>query len=152
MYPAARRRPHWSVPSRSTEDEFDRLFDRMLGWWGDGGREIAETATYPVDIREDEQNIYVEAEMPGFNKDEIDVSLEQGVLNIRAEHRTEPKTEEESGGRTHLRERSYRRIERSFSLPTNVDESDVDARLEGGVLYLTLKKTQAEQPPKIEIK
>lgn len=152
MFPARRRKPRWEMSPRGTQSEFDRLFDQMLSeWWGDGGQPVTETAAYPVDIREDEQSIYVEAELPGFNKDEIEVSLEQGVLSISAEHRAEQEDKEEKG-RTHLRERSYRRIERSFTLPTKVDESDVDARLEEGVLHLTLKKTQSEQPRKISIK
>ena len=151
MFPALRRRPRGEVSSRLGPDEFDRLFDRMLGeWWGDGGREAAETAVYPVDIREDESSIYVDAELPGFSKDEIDVSLEQGVLSITAAHKAEEETEEK--GRTHLRERTYRRIDRSFSLPTKVDESTVEAKLHDGVLHLTLNKSEAEQPRKIEIK
>ena len=151
MFPTTRRRGRSDAAPRTVQDDFHRLFDRLLDhWWANGGPEASETAAYPVDIREDEKNIYVEAELPGFSKDEIDVNLEQGVLNISAEHREDKKEQEKQ--RSHLRERAYRRIERSFSLPTSVDESDVDAKLDDGVLRLTLKKTESESPRKIEIK
>ena len=106
------------------------------------------TAAYPVDIHEDENHLYVEAEMPGFNRDDVNVTLENGLLTIAAERQEQPKRE----GETHLNERRYRRVQRSFTLPNTVDEDNVAAKLEDGVLKLTLNKKEEVKPRKIEVK
>ena len=124
----------------------DREFDRMLSqWFGD---QDGLTATYPVDIREDENNVYVDAELPGFSKDDVDISVEQGVLHITAERKEEEKPE----GEHHLRERRYRRFQRSFTLPSTVDEAKADAKLDNGVLHLSLPKSEEVKPRRISIK
>jgi len=149
MLPMTRRgdvRNIWSDPFESLHREFDRALSR---WAGDGESQPgALTAAYPVDIHEDENNIYVEAEVPGFKKDEINVTLENGVLTIEGERKEEP----EGKGSRHLNERRYTRVARSFTLPNTVNESDVDARLEDGVLHLTLTKRDEVKPRKIEVK
>ena len=141
MIPATRRR---------TFDPFDligREFDRALrGINGDDENRLV-TAAYPVDIHEDDDHLYVEAEMPGFSRDEIDVTLEKGVLTLAGERKVEPRE-----GESHLNERRYTRVHRRFTLPETVDENDVDARLEDGVLRLTLSKREEVKPRKIEVK
>ena len=124
--------------------EFQREIDRVLNHGlGDGD---LTTAAYPVDIHEDADAITVEAEMPGFKKDEISVTLEQGVLSISAERKAE-----ETKGEKHLNERCYRRLARSFKLPVDVDESKVNATLADGVLTLKLAKREEVKPRKIEV-
>lgn len=149
MLPMTRRsdvRNVWGDPFESLHREFDRALNR---WAGDGETQPgALTAAYPVDIHEDENNIYVEAEMPGFRKDEIHVTLENGVLTIEAER----KPRDEGEGSRHLNERRYTRVARSFTLPNTVDEGDVDAKLEDGILHLTLTKREEVKPRKIEVK
>jgi HSP20 family protein len=146
MLPTTRRnvRNIWADPFDSLHREFDRALSRMVSDQENGG---PATAHYPVDIHEDEDNITVEAEMPGFSKDEIDVTLENGVLTIQAERKVA-----ESKGSRHLNERRFTRVARSFSLPNSVDESDVDASLTDGVLTLTLKKREEVKPRRIEVK
>jgi len=107
-------------------------------------------AAYPVDIREDDAHFYVDAEMPGFGKDEIDITFENGVLSITAERKVEQ--EQQNKGETHLRERRYTRIQRAFKLPTAVDENKVDAALKDGVLHLTLDKREEVRPRKIQVR
>jgi HSP20 family protein len=115
----------------------------------DGGAATELTASYPVDIDEDDEHIYVEAELPGFKPEEVDVSMESGMLTIQAERRSEQTTGKE---RTkHLSERRYTRVQRSFSLPNTVDEESVDAKLEGGVLHITLNKRPESKRRKIQI-
>jgi len=130
---------------RNPLEEFQREIDRAIktGWAGDN--DLA-TAAYPVDIHEDAEAITVEAEMPGFKKDEIRVTLEQGVLSISAERKSE-----EVKGEKHLTERCYRRLARSFKLPVAVDETKVDAHLEDGVLTLKLAKREEVKPRRIEV-
>ena len=103
--------------------------------------------TYPVDISEDDNKILVEAEMPGFKKEEVTVALENGVLTISAERKAESKQ-----GKEHQSERRYLKIARSFTMPGVVDESKIDAKLENGVLKLRLPKTAASKATKIAVK
>ena len=120
--------------------EFDRFFQPTPEW-----EEM--TAAYPCDIRETSDAVVVDAELPGFTKDDIEVNVEQGILTIRAERKHET-----GEGEHHLHERHYTRVQRRFSLPTSVDPNDVDAHLDNGVLTLTLKKKEEVRPRKIEIK
>lgn len=131
-------------PFRSFESRWDQLMNRL---WEDRPEE--RVGGYPVDIDEDEKHIYVDAELPGFKRDEVDLRLESGVLTISAER----KVEEPAEGRTkHLSERRCTHVQRSFSLPESVDEENVDARLKDGVLHITLNKRPESQRRKIEVK
>ncbi len=133
----------WRDPFESLHRDFDRMLSRHLN--ADGGEE-ALVGAYPVDIREDENNLYVDAEVPGFKRDEINVTLENGILSIQAERQPE-----QAEGSRHLNERRYTRVARSFTLPNTVDESNVDAKLADGVLKLTLQKKEEVKPRRIEV-
>ncbi len=139
-----RRRRGLSEPLSDVE----RLFDRFLRPWGtETPTEAADlTGAYPVDIHEEDGRLVVDAEMPGFNRDEIDVTIDNGVLRITAE-----RTPEETKGTSHLRERRFTRVERTFTLPTDVDEAQVQARLDNGVLHLELPQSETSKPKQIEI-
>ncbi|MEE9212271.1 MAG: Hsp20/alpha crystallin family protein [Phycisphaeraceae bacterium] len=146
MFPIKVRRvgrDPWDTALSVFHRGFDRLFDPF---WDDAG-EYQLVGAYPVDIREDDEHLYVEAELPGFKKDEIDVTLENGTLTISAERKTD-----ESNGTHHLTERRYTRVARRFTLPNTVSESDIQARLDNGVLHLTLNKREEVKPRKIDIK
>jgi HSP20 family protein len=117
-------------------------------------------APYGVDIREDADHIYVEAELPGFKKDEVDITLENATLTIAAERRTEQKRGPEKagdgndggrGGEWLLNERRYTRFLRSFTLPPTVDESSVQAKLNDGVLTITINKREETKPRKVKV-
>ena len=126
--------------------EFDTALSRFFGREGDGGHLVA--SPYGVDIREDADHIYVEADLPGFNKDEVDITLENQTLTITAEKKMEEKKEE---GEWLLNERRYSRFQRSFMLPPTVDESKVDAKLQDGVLTIILNKREETKPRKIQV-
>ncbi len=143
MLPTRNVRSTWADPFELLHRDFDRMLSRHFA---DG--EEAPTASYPVNIQEDENHIYVEAELPGFKRDEVNVTLENGVLSIIAERKAEPV----QGKQQHLNERRYTRVARSFTLPNIVDESDVDAKLEEGVLTLALNKREEVKPRRIEVK
>lgn len=104
--------------------------------------------SYPVDIHEDENFIYVDAELPGFNKDDVNVTLENGVLSIAAE-----RTDEQGDDKhKHLKERRFTQVQRAFKIPGTVDEGKVDATLSDGVLKLKLHKRDEVKPRRIEVK
>lgn len=136
---------------RNVRSPFDTLreIDDAIGraWQGDDNGGWGGVGSYPVDIHETDDDIVVEAEMPGFKRDEIEVTLEQGVLAINASRKTsEPK------GEKHLSERRFTRVTRSFRLGQAVDENSVEAKLEDGLLTLTLHKREEVKPRKITVK
>jgi len=130
-------------PFEAMHREFDQALGRVLGRESDSG---VSWSPYAVDVREDADHIYVEAELPGFRKEEVDITLENQTLTISAERK-----EEKKPGDHLLRERRYQRFVRSFTLPPTVDERKVDARLADGVLNITLNKREETKPRKIQV-
>jgi len=154
MLPTRFRRPRLEPTSVSFPSDIDQVFDNMMQAWRDRDQDWGwadnETAAYLCDIREENGRILVDAELPGFTREEVKVTLEKGVLSITAEHKEEKKKDE--NGRSFLQERRYRRIQRSFTLPAAVNESKVDANLKDGVLHLALEKSKESMPHEIAIK
>ena len=130
----------------------DREFNRMLGrFWGGASEVPATLAPYAVDVHEDSDRFYVEAELPGFTKEEVEITLEDGVLTLRAEHKEELKKGPGPDRQPLHIERRWNRFERSFTLPTAVNENSVRAELDGGMLTITLDKREEVKPRKIQI-
>ncbi|MEM9916395.1 MAG: Hsp20/alpha crystallin family protein [Planctomycetota bacterium] len=125
--------------------DFDRVVNRM---W-DTVEEGVGTARFPVDIREENDQLIVEAELPGFAKDQIDVRVEQGVLTIEARRDAQ---ETKDGVKQLVRERRATQYARRFTLPNAYDTHHVDATLVNGVLTLSLNKREESKPKKIEVK
>lgn len=122
------------------------LLNRFFGNWQE---EQSPMAPYGVDIREDADHIYVEAEAPGFKKEEIDVTLENQILTLSAERKESQRKDQP--GELLLNERRYSRFVRSFTLPPTVDEQTVNAKLADGILTVTLKKREETKPRKIQV-
>ena len=141
--------------NRGTVDPFEgfnRDFETMLNRWLGGqanGENGARLAPYGVDIREDQDHFYVEAELPGFKKDEVDITLENQTLTIAAQRREENRQEKK--GEILLNERRYNRFLRSFTLPPTVNEQSVNAKLADGVLTIVLNKREETKPRKIQV-
>ena len=144
MFPITRRRARglWTDPL-DTFRSFDSMLSRLHS---DVDSQTELVGAYPVDIREDADAVYVDAELPGFSKDQIEVTIDQGVLHISAERSTESPE-----GDVHLQERRYTRSARSFTLPTTVQDAKVDAKLSDGVLHLVLPKVEEARPRKVEV-
>ncbi|HEY1685592.1 MAG TPA: Hsp20/alpha crystallin family protein [Tepidisphaeraceae bacterium] len=134
-------------PVEVAQREFDSFFGRLLGQRENDGGYLAP---YGVDVREDQDHIYVEAELPGFKKDEVDVMLENQTLTISAERKQERKEGQENSQHL-LRERRFTRFQRSFTLPPTVDEQSVNANLNDGILTITLNKREESKPRKIKV-
>lgn len=134
-------------PYESVQREFDSVLGRLFGQQGDGGQRLAP---YAVDVREDGDHFYVEAELPGFRKEDVDITLENQTLTISAERR-ERNDEKRANGDLLLHERRYNRFLRSFTLPPTVDEQTVNAKLDNGVLIVTLNKREETKPRKIQV-
>lgn len=125
--------------------EIDRLFEDTFG--GDSRR----TGWVPaVDIREDNNEIALEIELPGIKPSDVEVTAENGVLTIRGEKQSA--STEGNEGRYHVVERSYGSFTRSFQLPTGVDEQRIEADFTDGVLTVRIPKAALAQPRRIEIR
>lgn len=102
-----------------------------------------------LDVREDEGHYFVEADVPGFGTDDVEVTLEDGVLTIKGERKHEEKRD---GENYHCLERRTGRFSRSVRLPEGVKHDTVEASLKDGVLTVKVAKADEVKPRKIEVK
>lgn len=146
--PTRVHRGNYTDPYDSVQRDFDTMLNRFFGQQpGDGGQRLAP---YAVDVREDGDHFYVEAELPGFRKEDVDITLENQQLTIAAERREE-QDQKGAKGELLLHERRYNRFLRSFTLPPTVDDQTVNAKLQDGVLTITLNKREETKPRKISV-
>lgn len=101
-----------------------------------------------IDVREESDRYLVEADLPGFTKDDLDITFEDGLLTITAEKKQET---EDAKDTYHIRERRVGRFTRSLRLPRNVDPSTVQANLRDGLLTVTIQKHESAKPHKINV-
>ena len=102
-----------------------------------------------ADFFETENEFVLQMDLPGFNQDEVDLTVEKGVLSITGERTIE---RDEEKGNYHLRERSWGKFSRSFSIPHTIDPDGVDAEFQKGVLTVKLPKAAEALARKIQIK
>lgn len=102
-----------------------------------------------VDVRETDQAYFIEAEVPGVSPEDIEVTLEKGVLTLRGS-RSEEKTD--ANGQARYSERMFGEFVRRFSLPETADEDNIEAHAEHGVLRLTINKKPQSAPRRIAVK
>lgn len=136
---------------------FDTLAKRMNDFIGEFERDsffrtgnLGNRAFLPaVDIKEDDKNIYLKAEIPGIRKEDIKVTInDENMLMIRGEKKLEEKQENE----TYIRlERNFGEFTRSFILPDNVKDDEIKAKFENGVLEICLEKIEPSKPKEIEV-
>ena len=131
--------------------EIDRLFDSVAGApLGSQGAAGMQSWAPPMDIEDQEDLIRVSFEIPGVNRDDVMVTVENGVLTVAGEKRFERTSGDENSGPYSV-ERRYGRFERSLSLPQSVDTEKVSAQYENGVLTLELPKSAESRKRKIAI-
>ncbi|MFZ0132855.1 MAG: Hsp20/alpha crystallin family protein [Desulfobacterales bacterium] len=128
--------------------EFNDLLERFFGEHFPKG--LSGENWYPsVDVSERDKDIIVKAEIPGVEKEDIDIALEGRLLTIRGEKKHE---KEEKNEHYHRVESSFGYYRRTIELPTAVDENKVEAKYKNGVLKINLKKAKGAETRKIEIK
>ena len=128
---------------REMEDLFKGFFLAPVPFQQMSGGQI------PIDVTEDDKAYKVRAEIPGFSREEIDLSVNGDQVSISAE--TKKEKEEKKGDQVVLRECYYGKQYRAFTLPQAVDESKTSARYTNGVLELVLPKKAAAATKKIAI-
>ncbi|MBI5316194.1 MAG: Hsp20/alpha crystallin family protein [Nitrospirae bacterium] len=139
-------------PFRELEDVSDRLnqmFHRSTPARTNGKETMVVADWVPsVDVSETEGEYQIKAEIPDVKKEDVKVTLEDGVLTIQGERKQE---KEVKGKRYHRVERSYGRFVRSFTLPDVIDEEKVKAEFKDGILNLALPKSEKAKPKAIEV-
>jgi HSP20 family protein len=133
-------------PFEYAQRELEGVLGRFLTNREDGN----SFAPHAVDVREDADHIYVDADLPGYKKDDIDITLENQTLTITAVRSNEEK-QNDGKGQLLLHERRYSRFQRSFTLPPTIDEQSVQAKLNDGVLSITLNKREETKPRKVQV-
>lgn len=136
---------------------FREVFDQMLNdpFFRTPGFGFAsaptEEGSLALDIYEKDNSLVVEASVPGYKKDEIDVQVHDGVLSIKAQ-RSEEREEGEQGGKFYRRERAWGAVSRRVALPGIVKDAPVDAELKNGVLTLRIAMPEEQGPKAIAIR
>ena len=129
-------------PLERLQRDFDALFGRL---WGGGlaafDQDVGSMRVWDFNITENDKEIVVRAEMPGFEENELDVQINQDVLTIKAEKEKKGNGEEE-----------YRSFFRSVTLPSRIDATKVQATYRNGVLEVHVPRSPQAQGRKIEIK
>jgi len=123
---------------------FDRFFDNdMLDW---NNRHFSDTnTTLPsVNIKENTDEFTVEVAVPGFDKKDFNIDIENDTLTISSEKKIE--NEEREGERITKREFSYQSFTRSFSLPVLVEREKIKAKYENGILNIIIPKKEEAKP------
>lgn len=139
-------------PFAAMRREMDRLFDEMTRSFGLPHTALGEGVMAPrVDVRETEDAIVVQAELPGVEEGDVEIEFADGVLTLRGEKKQEHEEEEKEKG-YYLMERSYGTFLRRIPIPAEVDEEGIRAVFDKGVLTVTLPKKPEAQPRKIAIK
>jgi len=113
-----------------------RLFDDI---WSGTQMPASAAPAFKVDISEDETGFHIDAELPGLTKEQIALNIEDDVLTIKAERKQES---EENKKNFHRIERSYGSFSRSFNLGEMIDQENISADFDNGVLHVTLPKAQ----------
>ena len=121
----------------SLRDELDSLFESSLTGW-----------LPALDAHEDKENFTVQVEVPGFKREDIQVSLQDGVLTISGERKEEKVSKETE---IHRQERYYGKFTRALSLPTAVAADKVKAAYKDGILTVTLPKAEEAKPKQIDV-
>ncbi len=132
-----------SLIPRNSLFDFDQLFDHFRSPDLLGDKESGFFAPR-IEVKELKDRYQISAELPGVNREDVNVTLDNGVLTIEAECRQEDKEEKE--GRVLRQERRYGKFMRSFNLGQDVQQEDIKAEFNNGVLTLSAPKAEPATP------
>mgnify|MGYP000064842126 CR=1 FL=1 len=143
-----------SNPFEEVEQFFERMarqFDDSSRSWGADGplsRFGGEFAEMPADVVEHDDEFVVSIDLPGYEKRDVDVRVSDHTLHVEADHE---ESVDETDERYLRRERRHESLRRSIKLPEEVDKEQVDARMNNGVLTITVPKAEIQEARKIEV-
>jgi HSP20 family protein len=135
----------------SLRDAMDRLFEDSFVRAGNGGTHLINgTQTLALDMYETDNDLVVEASLPGFSPNEVDISVTGNSLTITGEMKSAERREEK--GKYYYHERRYGTLQRNISLPVQVNSDRAQATFQNGILMLTLPKVEEAKPKHIPLK
>lgn len=137
----------WSPFRELGGPRFSRLMERLMDEPWPGGARGGRFAP-ALDVHEDDGRYLVTVELPGVKRDDVSVEIQEGVLSIRGEKRSE---RDETQEKSRYVERSYGSFTRAFTLPQNADPDRVEASFQDGVLTISIAKREEEKPKSIRI-
>jgi HSP20 family protein len=142
----------WTPSTDLFRHGFNRMLDQTFQdfFAGRPSEDVASRGWVPaVDIRETDDLLTLLVELPGLKNEDVEITLENGVLTVHGERKFEKDVKEEN---YHRIERSYGAFTRSFTLPRNVQADKVKATFVDGVLHVDLPKSEDSRPRRIDIK
>ena len=131
---------HWPPRLASLREELDRLFDGSLSSFG--GWSPA------MDVLQDKENVYVQAELPGMKKEQIDIRFQDGILTLCGERKAESSSGE---GESFHSERFFGKFHRTISMPAKVNAEAISATYKDGILTVTLPKAAEAKARQIDV-
>jgi len=136
-------------PFSDLRQTMDQLFDQGFSRpWRLLENSENQGAGFPVEISETNEGIRVKAALPGVRPEDVEITVANDVLTIRAQHMEETEDQQRTYYR---REMAYGGLNRSFSLPTSVDSDRAEAKFDNGMLVLFLPKAESMRPKQIKI-
>lgn len=145
----------WQTPRLSTfgrlstlRDELDRLFGEPLTVFARASQQLNDWAP-ALDVHQDKDNLVVRVEVPGMKKEDIDVTVHDGVLSLSGERKSENKL---ADAEVYRSERYFGRFQRTITLPAPVALDKIQAQYKDGLLTVTLPKAEEAKPKQIDIK
>lgn len=139
-----------SIDRAFGRDVLDRFFGPGLARFADNQKLAFADWAPAVDVSEDDKGYHVHADLPKVAKEDVHVTVENGVLTLTGERRFE-QTEKDEAKKYHRVERSYGRFQRSFQVPDDVDTAQVSAVFKDGVLEVTLPKTNGKHAGRLTV-
>lgn len=129
-------------------ERMNRLFEEAYTSRGEEKDMVASTWNPSVDIYEKENELVLKAELPGIDENDIEIKIEDNTITLKGDRKFEKETKEEN---YHRIERSYGSFYRSFTLPQNIDQENIKAESENGILKITMPKKAELKPKKVKI-
>ena len=130
-------------------EKMNRLFEDIYPAQGEERDLLVSSWTPAVDIYETEHELFLTAELPGIEDNDIEIKIEDNTLTLKGERKFEKETKKEN---YHRVERSYGSFYRSFSIPAYIDQDKIKAEHEQGILKVSLQKKHDLKPRKIEVR
>ncbi len=130
-------------------NDLENLFAGSLNDLAARGAEFLQVWNPAINLYEDQDHLFVNAELPGMKKEDIEVSLHDGVLTVSGERKHEKNVDQ---ARYHRTERFEGKFSRSLALPADVKADQVHAQYKDGILHITLPKAEAAKRKQIEVK
>ena len=142
MFPVAR------INGRNLFGELSRDMDRVFN----AVLPTAACGAFPVDIREEGDNLVIEADVPGATQEQLDITVENGTLSLAVKRHAEPAEGEQTAAGYFVRERRSGNVSRTFKLPETADLDKIEAALANGVLTLRIPRKEETKPRQIQVK